>query len=522
MLEVDRTEAAVRHANALHKFIKHHFFTFYDPVTRVPPLWGSGGKTDMVSQWTYVYPDPIKIGQAADEVIAMAQGTPGQKTACMTQAIWYRNQTAPQNLKVANPPDWMGYEPDAKFVTIAPDALREAFWSKVSRRIDAIMYHGTGSLIERSATHQYRYTNPESKGVLRDLANTVVKPLGPVLTKVPERAPEVAILESFTGSIYGARHFPMGWSNKWVADLHLALQWAHFQPVILYDQHILTDYYKTLPKVLFLPGLEVVTESMLNKLRQYQKQGVILIGDEFTAPAIMPDYRTRSVARTVGDPAGSKKALQKLGREIAAMLKDHYRSPMAADSQELVIRRRGSDAADYVFVLNDHRTFGDYLGQWGLVMEKGLPQSGTVTVGHGAVKGYDLVKHTEIPLRHDAGGVSFDVALGPGDGMLVLLLDRAIDAVAVSLPELRRGEPYSVTVKILDKDGRPVPAILPVEVTLTASDGATLPGSGFYAARNGELTIPEVAAPNMAPGKVRVAARCLASGLAAVRETVAR
>ena len=32
---------------------KKHFFTFYDPATRVPPLWGSGGNVDMIAQWTY-------------------------------------------------------------------------------------------------------------------------------------------------------------------------------------------------------------------------------------------------------------------------------------------------------------------------------------------------------------------------------------------------------------------------------------------------------------------------------------
>ena len=60
-----------------------------------------------------------------------------------------------------------------------------------------------------------------------------------------------------------------------------------------------------------------------------------------------------------------------------------------------------------------------------------------------------------------------------------------------------------------------------VEVTLIAADGRVLPGSGFYAARDGVLTVDEVAAPNMAPGKVTVKVRDLASGLAAEAETTA-
>ena len=176
------------------------FFTFYDPATRVPPMWGSGGDVDMISQWTYTYPDPIKIGQATDEVIAMADGNPKQKIASMTQAIWYRSQTAPLGKTVAHAPEWLNWEPEAQFISIAPDSLREALWSKISRRLDAIMYHGVGSILARTDHKLYRLTNLKSLKVLKSLCETVIQPLGPVLKRVPERPAEVAILESTASS----------------------------------------------------------------------------------------------------------------------------------------------------------------------------------------------------------------------------------------------------------------------------------------------------------------------------------
>ncbi len=500
-------------SETLHKHIKHHFTTFYDPVTRVPPTWGSGGKVDAVSQWTYTNPDPIKIGQATDEVIAMAQGRPGQKVMTMTQAIWYRSQVAPQNVKVENPPEWIAREPEAKFITIPPDALQEALWSKLSRRVDGIMYHGSGSLIQPEK-HSYRYTNPHSKAVLKKLSESVLKPLGPVLTKVPEREPEIAILESFPANLYAPQHFPLGWSNKWAADLHLALQWAHFQPAILFDEHLLNDLGTGQLKVLFVPGAEVLSEKVLAQIQALQKKGVIIVGDEFTTPALMVDLRLQSVKRVAKDPAGSKKALQQLGAEIAAALADHYQSPMQASNADLVVRRRGTADADYVFVVNDKRTFGDYLGQWKLVMEKGLPNEGSVAVDFPAAAAYDLVAHRRIPLRKQGKSMAFDTKLGPGAGQLVLLLKQPIEKVDVQTPAqtVKRGEKYYLKIRILNTSGQPVPAILPVEVTLTGADGTPLPGSGYYAARDGRLTIEEVAAPNMKPGLVTVKALCLSSG----------
>ena len=495
---------------------KERFFTFYDPATRVPPMWGSGGDVDMISQWTYAYPDPIKIGQATDEVIAMAQGTPGKKIASMTQAIWYRSQTAPVGKTVKNPPKWLDEEREAMFISVAPDSLREAFWSKISRRLDAIMYHGVGSLLARTDHKLYRMTNYESRKVLAELCRNVVEPLGPVLKKVPERPAEVAILHSLAASFYAPKHFPMGWSRGWAADLHLALQWGHFQPAIIFDEHLLAERNIEKLKVIFVPGMEVVTESVLAKLNQLRRRGIIIIGDEFTTPALMVDYRIQSVTRNTYDPAGTKRELQKLGKMLANLLDKHCPRPVTASNADLVVRQRGNDAADYLFVVNDKRTFGNYVGQWGMVQEKGLPNSGTISLRHPAGAAYDLTAHKAVALKKQNGNCSFDVSLAPGDGKLILLLDRKISQVAMQLPKtVGRRTKYTVKCRIADHKGLPIPAYIPVEVRMIAANGTRLPGSGFYAAVNGELTVDEVMASNAPEGTVNVTVTCLASGKSA-------
>ena len=492
---------------------KKRFFTFYDPVTRTPPLWGSGGNVDMISQWTYTYPDPIIIGQTTDEVIAMAQGNPRQKIASMTQAIWYRSQTAPLNEKVKNPPSWLDYEQQATFLSIAPDSLREALWVKISRRLDAIMYHGVGSLIERTDHWGYRYTNDQSREVLKELSNTVIKPLGPVLKRVPERPAEVAILESFASSQYLAKHFPLGWGKGWMANLHLALQWGHYQPAIIYDEHLLNDRNIDQLKVLFVPALGVVSENVLQKLNMLRKRGVIIIGDEYTTPALMVDYRIKSVERQSKNPAATKKALQQMGKEINTILAGKYSSKFSAGNQDLVVRRRGSDQADYVFVVNDKRTFGDYVGQWGLVQEKGLPNSGKVTVNHPAAAAYDLVSHKEIKLEKTATSSTFTADLAPGDGRLILLLDRKIEKIELEAPSVvERNKAFKISVSICDGKGTKINAILPIKITLQSADGTILPGSGYYAAESGKFTLNEVMASNAQTGKVTVRIQDLASG----------
>ena len=140
-------------------------------------------------------------------------------------------------------------------------------------------------------------TNSESQEALRDVVHTVVKPLGAVLKKATEQPVEVAILETFPSTIYAKEHFPVGWSRGWVADLHLALQWAHFQPAVLFDDHILTGKKLDHLKVLFIPGAELMTRKVVNKVKELQDRGVIIVGDEFTPPELAVDLRIASVQR---------------------------------------------------------------------------------------------------------------------------------------------------------------------------------------------------------------------------------
>ena len=99
----------------LHEHIKREFITFHDPAVRVPLVWGSGGKVDAIAHWTYTNPDPIKIAQTTDELLAMADGCEGQKVLSMTQIIWYRSAAAPGK-NVENPPEWVVRNPDAIYM----------------------------------------------------------------------------------------------------------------------------------------------------------------------------------------------------------------------------------------------------------------------------------------------------------------------------------------------------------------------------------------------------------------------
>ncbi|MCS7237586.1 MAG: LamG domain-containing protein [Thermoguttaceae bacterium] len=508
--------------SALHRGLRAcapaRVWTWFDPAVRAPSLWGSGGQVDVLSQWTYTYPDPIKIGQATDELFAMAGGS-GQQVMKMTQIIWYRSQTAPVLPEDPHKrAEWENRVPDAQFITIAPDHLREAFWVKISRPIRGIMYHGWGSLVD-AGPGAYRYTNPETKEVLAHLIREVVEPLGPTLLELIDPPADVALLESFTSQMLAGRG-TYGWGQSWEADVHLVLQWARLQPKIVYEETLLRDGLDGY-RVLVLPGCDVLPRSVVERISAFQKAGGIVIGDENLCPAIKPDYVIKTYKRAQRAQE-DKAALQEAAEKLREFLAERYQWQVDSSEPDAIVRRRVAGQAEYVFVVNDRRTFGNYVGHHGRVMEKGLPLEATVRALTKGRAVYDLVAGQEVPAEQTEKGLAWRVKLGPGEGKLFMIAPQAIGQVRISaertVPTGGAGADggmegqIKLNVVLCGRDGSRLAAVVPVRVDLVDPAGRPADISGYYAARDGKLELIYVLAPNDTPGMWRAVCRELASG----------
>ncbi len=494
------------------------FWTFHDPAVRVARVSGSGGGVDVLSQWTYSYPDPLRIGVATDELLATAAASERpQQVMKMTQVIWYRSQTAPEpkSPEAALPyrAAWEIEQPDAPFITIAPLHLREAFWTKIARPIRGIMYHGWQSLVPCDSPGGYRYTHPDTQHELARLIRQVIRPLGPTLLQTPGARSDVALLESFASEMF-ARRGTFGWGGGWTGDCHLVLQYAHLQPEIVLDETVAArglDGYR----VLVMPDCDVLTETVAAKIKAFQAAGGIVVGDERTCPAIQPDI-TLAVCQRTGRADADKQALQARAAELRAKLDSRYRRAVDTSHPDVVPYLRKSGAADYVFLVNDRREYGQYVGQHGLVMENGLPAEVTVSLQREGGAVYDLVDSRPVAAQTADGRLEFSAALGPCDGGLFLVSPQPIAGVRVATPEqVVAGTQARCVVQIVDAAGQPLPAVVPVDIQIRDPAGRLAEFSGAYGAGNGEVELVLDIAANDPFGIWQVAARELASGQSA-------
>ena len=527
-------------AGEYHRLIpRDDFSVFWDPAVRCPPIWGSGGAVDMLNQWVYAVPEPMNVAGPAEEILAMAAGRPGQKPAIMTQLICYRSQIAPMEKKVQPEPEWVGRRPLADFPTIPPDTLQEATWSMLAKPVQAIMYHGWGTIYETGAAKGYTYTNPESAERLKHLLKDIVAPLGPTLKRLGRTTPPVAVLESFTTCALGG---PASWG--WKVPSVTFLQRARLDPRVVYEETILRDGLDDV-KVLYAPQCLFLTPDVVAKIKEFQAKGGTLVADAQLLKALKPDIEVPVVsfapppesdhtedvnameaaregdAKTRLGTMRAKATMVAQANDLRKRLAPRFTPEADSSSPEIVTYSRRWNDARYVFAINDHRTFGDYVGPWGLTMEKGLPYEGEVSLadGYGAVKAvYELSRGGEVPFTREGGRVKVPVKYATNDGRLFAFLKTRIASVKVDAPTVvRAGDTLKVTFSALDEDGRPVAALLPAEIRLFDAAGREIDGAGWVCLQGGTCTVDFVTNLNDAAGSYRIVCRDRASGLTVER-----
>jgi hypothetical protein len=507
--------------SAVHRGVKStgrdDVWTWFDPAIRAPSLPGSGGSVDVLGQWTYTNPDPLRIGYYTDELFAMAAHAPQpQRVMKMTQLFWYRSATAPKNARtehIYSPFD--DHDPDAAYITISPMHLRESFWTKIARPVSGLMYHGWQALVPTDGTSGYRYTHPDTQHEFRRLHRDVLEPLGPMLLQVADRPSDVAYLNSFTAQMF-ARRGSYGYSED---EAYLTLLYAQLQPQVIFEDTLLTrglDSYK----VLVLADCDVLTESVAERIRDFQKRGGLVIGDDNLAPGIQPDLRLPKVRRTKKADA-DKATLIANAAKLRSALDAHYSRHTDCTNPEIVTRCRQAGESDYVFVVNDRREFGDYVGRHELVMDNGLPSGGEIILNRPEGHIYDLVSGREVPqalVTSRDGQLRWPVDLGPCEGRIFLVSPQPITAVDIAAADsIEGGSRLHVEIAIADNSGQAVQAVVPVHVEISDPAGRSAEFSGYHAARNGRLDLRLDMARNDEPGVWQIRVRELASGLEGTR-----
>ena len=410
--------------------------TYYEPAVRCPPLWrADSGKVSMEGQWLPANTLPYAVNYVVSEQQEMRKGHPGALLVTHVQGICNRSGTAPKGKKVANEPAWVRERPNTVYITVPPDMAVEEAWWIFARKVDGIGLYGWRALFDASMVipadaANYQYTNHDTFPRLAELYRNVAVPLGPLFRAIPEREPEVAILESSAATFLAKRG---SWGRDgfiWMTGMTATR--ANLMPHSLYDDDIKANGgIPDTVQVLLMPHCDVLTETTFHAVKRFQRRGGIVIGDKVLVPGIMPDAYIGGFPYYGGSAEAVAKGVAKAADDLVKAITPRYRRYATADEPDILLHVRTSGSADYVFAINDKRGAGDYIGQYELCLEKGLPNKGTVTVNRPAGAVYDLVAHRAVPFKCDGRRTEIPVKFNTSDGRVMLVVNAPLAPLSV-------------------------------------------------------------------------------------------
>lgn len=507
-------------------------WTLHDSAVRQPSISGSDAMGNYIGDQPRDSRSPLSSALCMDQLLAMSAASGGETGVLGILPLrWEREQVSPLN--VLGSDERIRHEDltaPLRHISIAPAIFKESLWSALARPIDGIVLTGWSALRTAGGASSVRATHPYAYGAFRDFFKDVIGPLGPMLSRRQPLRSSVALLESFTSQMMAGRGLYRGGSPQTLEVWH-SLQRAHVQADIVYEEVIAAGGLDG-RDVLIMTDCDVLPASLVEKLKQWQEAGGKILGDENLCPALKANALISDQPVSTPPPAEPQSAgaasaaptepppppltlaenLQRLCRELG------WRPVATCDNPDVVLHASRTGDATVLFVINDSREAGSYVGQHGMVKENGLPASAALNLGRESVNVYDLTRSSFVLPKRQDDGLVVPLNLGPSEGRVLLLSPSPLLEMNLDLPETAScGNVAEVRITLSTSGGRPMPAAIPVEVRIRDADGAPAEWDGYHVVEDGVLTLRLELARNETPGTWEIRVRELASGMEAVK-----
>ena len=485
--------------------------TFHDQSLAGIVFMGRCSGLDMLSNWTYTNPSPLNVAVVSDALLGAADER--QAVCQMIQLFWYSSDSLESKgalaAKAEVPRVRRDVDLSGSFISIAPAHLREATWLALSRPISKLQYFGAPAISDKAGA--FVCTNSHLVHELERLSRELIRPYGPVLRMLKKRPSKVAILKSTSSHLFAPAVRAYG-----VGDLHRVLLLAQVHPDVLYDETILKrglDAYR----VLVIPHGRVLLKGVDARIRKFVANGGIVMADEYLTPKYenVVRFDPPKVSRLEG--AAYQEGLVQHAAKFKALLEEKgYVYPVKSSSPDVVLTVRERGPAKYIFVINDRRRAGEYVGLYGVVLDEGVPQRAELMLDEKAFgKGvlYDVQTGQELPVNSRDGSRHTAVNLPPAGGKLLYWSPRRIDGVKVSVPETaQKGGTVVIRLRVIGLDDKTLPGLHPVQLTIRDGTGRLNEYSGYYPAVDGQLSLEVPLAINDFGGYWQITAKELITG----------
>jgi hypothetical protein len=503
-----------------------------DPL-RLCSVYGRFDGADIVSSWTYTNPDP-KATLFIETLLTEAQ--PDNKDVIHTITLWnYAGSLVPSGK------DRFARE---KTLRMEPDRFLENAWINFARGPKGIGTYFASPMEIFFENGDPFIFSPETEKAVGYFANNVMAPFGEMARKTVAVPRRVAILDSFASRVYGVSPRPYNhYQNYYIYNFYTVLNMAHIPADVLFDETVAErglDGYE----MLVLPNCDTLPESVYEKILEFARKGGTVVADQYLRadiPGVIRfdfdfTYRSsvnanangRGVDFAVKDDTAFRKDSDE--KQIAGVTAEEDQQTLEAyagkirealdlkivrdvdcSSPRLLLNLREYDGIRYLFIVNDHRTYGERVGKYKSMLEKGLPENAEFTIRNPGFEPviYELINHSRLECRKNAdGNYNFKLNVPAAGGCIVAIYPVGLEPVNIEVPPfIKRGIRSFIKVSLGNTCG-----LQPLKTTLTDSEGCCNEFSGYCLAEKGSYSLEFIPAVNEPSGNWHIEISDLTSG----------
>lgn len=522
-----------RAADMVHRY-RPDIITINDPYRYTSVLDMFPG-VDVISTWTYTNPDP-KLMFYVETLRAACRPT-GQFFLQTITLLNYPGAIAPTE-------EWM---------LMGPGRVAVTSWINLSRAPKMMGYYYSSACPPPGKPGDFRVPY-ETSLQIKELAEKVYKPYGPMITNLEVAPRRIAVLSSAASIVHRAKRSLYGYANTQIYHFYTLMAMAHLQADVVFDETIerfgLDEY-----DVLVLAQCDTLTKTVYDQVLRFRERGGIVIADQFMradVPGTIKfdfDFTYRKKVRADAivknetyaewndhlQPQSAEMSKvqgitalddQKFMEAYAARLKKKLAgivdSDVDCDSPKVLFNMLKRGGVRYLVAVNDNRTYDERVGQYKAVLGKLLPHSTTVSIkksGPNGLFAYDMLERKSLEVSEAGDAYEFPVQMTELGGKIIALYPRRLSSLDINTAKaIKRGARSAIRIGMRDDSGAPPSGLQPLEVIITDAAGARSEFSGYYCASDGVLNIDFITALNDEPARWTVSAVDLTAGLTAQSE----
>jgi len=380
----------------------------------------------------------------------------------------------------------------------------------------------------------YNELEPETWAEYRPLGS-VARRFGKLFLRLQRAPKRFALLVPFTAAIH-SNEYPHATGQA----AYINLLAAHVDAEPIGEEDLLAGRAGQY-RAIVLADVDWLRQGALEKLVEYMGQGgAVLVDKDTEAPIPGAARLSFALARVTAPPDNSvpwtfrylwPETLERVRREIRALAPPLFE----ADTPELIVRRFEAEGVTYLWIVNilsaeqyrflfDNCRFWEGEGRWlgRPALLEHMRSTGINTeqfharvTWHGTQPAapYDVLGGKRLVTRDAGGAIEFNVSMQRLGGTLVALYPHAVERVVATGPaQAAPGTDAELAVTVRGRDGKPVPGLQCLQVTVHRPDGTEGDYSGPYLATGGRATLTLPIACNDPTGVHRISVRELASG----------